>query len=312
MINDEFQNIQAQFINLGASQGNKSEINLTDAKFCYMTKEQAEEWIRIGTFHNVHTLSPEMELISQHCATLDLLSEPKINLVDLGCGDGRKIPTIMNMLSPRCNIDSFLAIDACKYLLDAALSYIMKNTDLSPNSCKAYMADFEDLKAANIISHISDSARLYTFLGNTFNNFPRKKITNVLNRILRKKDALFIGVKTRRNSSTEEQNRLIQEYSSYGPRFTYSFGHILGLTDDQMQREVAYNPQQDTIEIWIRILQPSKPMIDGGLSNCQRILAGYRYVPTIDELSSWFQTFFEIKALSDSSGTNVVYLCKKY
>lgn len=303
---------QKQLLNLGASQQNQDFISLAEAKFCYLTREQSEEWIRIGTFSNVHTHSPELQLISDNIQDIRLLLNKRLSIVDLGCGDGKKIPPLVKILSKEFDVQAFLAIDTSKYLLETALSHVREYSGLAFDYCLSYQVDFEDISISEINNFFSETARLYTFLGNTFNNFPRDQITQILSNLMEKDDqALLIGVKTRMNSSIDEQNRLIKEYSSYGPRFTFSYGHILGLSDDQMQREVTYDLEENRVDIWIKVLQPSQAMINSGLSNCEKILAGYRYVPTIEELLSWLTRYFEVKVFSNATNTNAVFCCKK-
>lgn len=311
MTDDETIYFQKQLLKLAASQNDLDDISLAEAKFCYLTKEQSDEWVRIGTFSNVHTRSPELELIMEHILDFQSSLNKKITLVDLGCGDGRKIPPLVSALSAAFDVDGFLAVDANKYLLETALSHIKEHSDLPIENCISYQADFEDIKPADINSLLPNSFHLYTFLGNTFNNFPKNQITGILSRLVEKDQAILIGVKTRKDSSVDEQNRLIKEYSSYGPQFTYSYGHVLGLRDDQMEREVVYDKKENRVDIWLRILQPSREMIDAGLSKCKRILAGYRYVPIVEELALWLETYFDVKAYSNGAGTNAVYFCKK-
>ncbi len=204
-----------------------------------------------------------------------------------------------------------MAVDSSRYLLDSAILYVRNNTSLLPKNCKQLQCNFETLQATDIKNLVLDTPKLYTFLGNTYNNFKKEVITPLLHRLLDVNDALIIGIKVRRNSLLDEQQRLIDDHSSFGPEFTYTFAHILGLRDDQVERETVYNAREERIEIWLRVLEPSFEMNQQGLSNCTRILTSYTYYPTVDEFQDSVDTFFETLTFTNKTGTHAIFLCTK-
>ncbi len=104
---DEVINLQKQIFEIAASQRGSNVLHLSDTRLRYVTKEQATEWIRMGTFENVHTKSPELSLIAANLARIGHILPHNISIVDLGCGDGKKIPPLIAAISQKSSVRDF-------------------------------------------------------------------------------------------------------------------------------------------------------------------------------------------------------------
>jgi len=290
------------------------ECSFTSPRLRYLVKEQAKEWIEIGKSVNTHTLSTENSLIKGKISEIFSKSGKSLVIVDIGCGDGRKVAQIISdLFNNGYSVAKYVAVDFSQTLVNSAIELVVAKTKLTRNSCISVCTVLEEwsdkLKQSWKIS--KNKEVIYLFLGNTFNNFENRNVLEILSKIVKQGEKILIGMKCRRGSSPEEQKRIVKEYSSYGPSFTLSFGHLFGLSNDDMERVVEYNSKKNRLEIYLEVNKPSTFMINNGIGKCKRLHVFNSYKPTIGEVGQLLTSFYDVKVYKNSNSTEAVFFCIK-
>lgn len=286
--------------------------SLVDPKLRYLSEQQADEWIKIGRSVNVHTLSTENRLLKNNFQNIFPTKKRPLVIVDLGCGNGRKaVQLIVDLLESGYTIRKYVAVDVNQKLINAAIRLVVENTTLTKDACISACSSFEDLfiESQKSWGKSDEATVVYLLLGNTFNNFERDRIIKLLVRLVRKGEILLVGMKCRRNSSIKERQRIIQEYSSYGPDFTFSFGHLLGLSRGSMQRIVEYNSKRKRLEVYLKFNKPSTFMEKSGIGMCKRLHIFNSYKPTVEEARHLFSFHFKTKVYQNDDSTEAIFSC---
>jgi len=294
----------------------KESLRFENPALRYLSEEQAKEWIRFGTFGNIHTLSDELELLVSNFPKA-LPKNRKITLIDLGCGDGiSSAKTIRLLFDHEYDIADYYAIDFNQTLIDITAERVCSLGGLPISKFHSCCASFETLienksfpwRAEQQTNNNSNV--LQFFLGNTYNNFEPEKITKLLQALVAYNERVIIGVKVRPSFSTLDAERIIHEYQSFGNAFTFSFGHLLGLRDEEMTREVIYNSALNCLEIWLHtskeIIPPTMPDI-----RATKLLVFKSYRPTIEEIHAQLRTLFISKCWRSKNSDDAIFYCKR-
>jgi len=296
-------------------EGDATSVCFDDPFLRYISHEQAKEWLRFESFENIHTLSEELEIISQNfMETLPLNS--KINLVDLGCGSGTKSTQFIQLLlKHNVDISGYYAVDVNQIFIDTTQRRVCRIGGLSVAKFHGYCTKFETLAEQRPFPwkfhdiH-SGSLVIQLFLGNTFNNFAPKRILKLLRILVQSHERILIGVKVRSHATTEEIEQAVNEYKSFGDDFSFSFGHVLGLDNDEMTRDVRYNPVSNCVEIWIRstreLTPPGFPAV-----KARNFLIFRSYRPTFQEVLAELQTVFRTNFWQSKKTNDVIFYCGK-
>jgi hypothetical protein len=290
----------------------KANLCFDDPALRYLSDEQAKEWLRFSEFDNIHTLSNEIKIIEENLHIL-LRSQENLVLVDLGCGDGIKSTQVFCLLRDHgVNISAYHAVDINQVFIDTTKRLICELGGMSPDRFFGHCTKIEDLSLLNslpwsINSH-SNERILYLFLGNTYNNFAPRKCQIFIDKLLRPRHQILIGAKVRINFSENEFANLIREYEAFGNTFTFSFGHLLGLADNEMARDVCYNYSMNCVEIWLHL---TKPLTPPGFPEVKsrKLLVFRSFRPTKRELINELQDIGLVKLWEAKNGNDVVLHC---
>ncbi len=294
----------------------KQSLLFDDPALRYLSEEQAKEWLRFGTFTNIHTLSGELEILTNNLPKA-LPKNSKITLIDLGCGDGIGSTQTMRLLyEHNLEVVAYYAIDINQTLINTTATRVCTLGGLPVDRFHGYCTRFESLvKKGNLPWRVKRDPRdnsivLLLFLGNTFNNFEPKEIVQLLEALVLTTDKTLIGVKVRPSIADFNQEQIVNEYQSFGEAFSFSFGHLLGLRDEEMHREVLYNSAVNRAEIWIH---PSKVIIPPTMPDIRatKLLVFKSYRPTIEEMQKQLKTFFSFECWQSEHNDDVVFYCTK-
>lgn len=279
-------------------------------KLRYLTKEQAQEWLRVGTYSNIHTRSNESLIIESQLGIIRNDLEGEVTIVDFGCGDGTKASHLIPLLEVLGHrVAYYIPVDVSSTLIDSATRRVLEWTDLKGEQCIGICSSFEEV-LQRAPSWKVDQGKATTvlglFLGNTYNNYAPDVGNMLLQGLAAMCDCLLLGVKVRRDSSDKEIARIIHEYQSYGDAFTFSFGRVLGLDEKSMARRVDYNPTLHRVEIAIQITNPSS-LEDLVQRKTKELLVCCSYRPTLDEIITRLAPSFLMEWWSLESSNDVVF-----
>lgn len=170
----------------------KGRIAATDVGY---SRETA--WEQILLERNIMAKKPtavEVGLVEKQIDKLDLLSEDKVCLVDIGCGAGLKALQIIKMLRRHdVNIVKYVAFDGQGLLAEAAEQFVYQEMNLRT---ERVVGDILQLRYDSL--HFGEGTRpVFLFLGNTIEILDLEKVNRVLAQ-LAQRGTVLLGVRYRK------------------------------------------------------------------------------------------------------------------
>lgn len=287
-------------------------IAFNNPAFNFLTEIQAEEWLKIGRYKNFHTTGGEEKILIENMLEIFMGNKKPLVIIDLGCGDGLKSARLINYFEKMNKyIARYIAVDVNELFLDVAVENVMQMTKIDERKCVKICTQFECLETLipnELYDIYKENQILFLFLGNTINNFKHVNILQILKKIMPSNSLLWIGAKCRRNSTKKEIMRMLDEFSSFGPDFTFSFGELLGGERSKLEREVKYNFDLNRIEVWLRFKESNPFMEENELPDY--INVGNSYRPTNSELRKLLSDYFKVVSYSNADQTEYIFVCK--
>lgn len=182
--------------------GNTRVWNIADSKLWYLTPKQAQAYLDLYDVKNYQTdfdtkkmtVSKEIELIEKNIdKILKTIGSGPINLVDLGCGDGRKAIIFLEKLKGREKV-RYCPIDISGYYVDKAISNIALTDVEEVIKFKWNISDFENLENITpLLSKGEFQKNFFLLLGNTAGNFEFHELLYEIQSAMKPGDFLLIG-----------------------------------------------------------------------------------------------------------------------
>ena len=194
MINDL---IFKELIKRGYSLEGKTRVwNIADSKLWYLTKEQSQAYIDLEQEkeYQKNVIQKEVDLMELHISNiLKEVGNKPINIIDLGCGDGKKAALFIKYLGDRARI-RYCPIDISNYMIEKALENVRALNVGEVVEFQWNVSDFENL--GNIASLLRRGKFKHNFillLGNTLGNFEINELLYTVRSSMSDGDFLLIG-----------------------------------------------------------------------------------------------------------------------
>ncbi len=177
-------------------EGNTRIWNVADSKLWYLTDKQAQGFLDLSSTegYKKSIIEKEVSLIKEHMGDfVNVLARKSANIIDLGCGDGKKASLFIEEMEKHVKI-RYCPIDISSYMVSKAANTIRKIKIGEVLEFKWNVSDFENLN--NITSLFRDKgfeSHFMMLLGNTLGNFDREDILNGIKNSMKKEDILLIG-----------------------------------------------------------------------------------------------------------------------
>lgn len=170
--------------------------NIADSKLWYLTPEQAQGYLDLLNSESYQSeFGPkEMTLIGKNMdKILKIVGSGPFNIVDLGCGDGRKAVLFVEKLKGKEKI-RYCPIDISGYLVDKAIGRISKLNVNEVIKFKWNISDFENLENITPLLRWGEFKKnFFLLLGNTLGNFEFHELLYQIRKSMKKGDYLLIG-----------------------------------------------------------------------------------------------------------------------
>jgi uncharacterized SAM-dependent methyltransferase len=183
-------------------EGNTRVWNIADSKLWYLTPEQAQAYLDWENSYEIKEKGPSQVekslvhgMIKHRMAEL---TEGPLNIIDLGCGDGKKAMEIIKMIGNKTSI-KYCPIDISGYMVKKAIANFTKlNVGELVLGLQYNISDFENLE--NLIPLLSAEGgrkNLFLMLGGTLGNFEVDELLYAVRSAMNKGDFFLasIGVK---------------------------------------------------------------------------------------------------------------------
>ena len=219
-------------------------------KFAYLD-DGAKHWDNIAKHRSdkggINTI--EAELLKKKINNfLSVYKEnKKINIIDMGCGNGVPAYSILNELKDKKLSFSYVPIDISKEMLDLAIKNV--KSKFGNIECKPFQLDFELGNFSDIIYELKKdgSCNLLLFLGSTLGNHSnRNRVLTNFRDSMTSEDYLIIGVEL---TNLSKINKILPHYQGkLSEYFVYFIPEKIGIKRKDTTYDVSWNDQLHQVE----------------------------------------------------------------
>jgi len=286
--------------------------DLSDSKLWYLTPKQAQGFLDLEKTKGYRDsiIAKEIGLIKQNLNYfISEFKRKSANIIDLGCGDGKKAALFIDGFKAELNI-RYCPVDISAYMVNKAARTVrdLKLSDVL--EFKWNVSDFENLN--NITPLFRDRKYKNHFmmlLGNTLGNFEEGNILHGIKQSMTKGDVLLIG----NGINGDKKKDWIKEYTD--PKINSWLMNIpilLGISPKQLEYNVrfvnsrieeSYLVKKDII---VKHLGKTLKLKSGDV-----IVTAISYKYTKDELQKLVRKYFSnYKMFLDKENSYALVFCK--
>jgi len=290
--------------------------NIADSKLWYLTSEQSQAFLDLekDKGYQRDIIEKEMILINLNLdSILKMLNVTKINLLDLGCGDGKKAVIFLKKLKemkPDIKV-KYCPVDISSYMIEKALNKIKEADVEEIVKFQWNVSDFENIENITSILRYGDyKTNLILLLGNTLGNFEINELLYEIRSAMNDKDVLIIG----NGLDSRNPEEILKAYNT---RQVHNFlKHIplqLGLKDDEIEFGTRF--QNSRVEIFYTIKKEKKIEFNQRkltFHEGDQILVSVSYKYNSDDFKSFLKMYFGKTEISISKDKSyALAICKK-
>lgn len=289
--------------------------NISDSKLLYLTPEQAQAYLDFQsvTQYKDELSNKEGSLISINIDRLkDIFKGDPINIVDLGCGDGKKVLSFLEPLSHFAKV-RYYPIDISGYMVSKAIERV-KNLGVGEVvEFNWNISDFDNLE--NIVPLLNDSnykRNLFLLLGNTLGNFEMHDILHKIRNVMGDNDYLLIGNGIN-NDKVESDIVTFCKNSLEHSKFEKLLPMQLGFAGE----ELVYKPRfaHERLEFVVESLVDKEIKVRDkviSIKKGDKFLCGFCYYLREEEFKSLMNIYFsEARVFTSEDGSYALAVCKK-
>ncbi len=289
--------------------------DVADSKLWYITPKQAQGFLDLEKTKDYkrNIIDKEVSLIKKHLRDfVKILSNKSSNIIDLGCGDGKKASLFIEELAKHMKV-RYCPIDISSYMVSKASENIRKMRIGDVLEFRWNISDFENLN--NITPLLRGfggrfESHLMMLLGNTLGNFDREDILHGIKNSMNKNDVLVIG----NGLILKDISKITSSY--WGPlldNFLIQVIKQLGFKNTEVSYCVRF--KNSRVEMFYEIKKDKKVNHLGRTVNFKKgdiIITAISYKYTKPEFKKILYKFFSnVKIYTDKEETYALALCKK-
>ncbi|HOX40675.1 MAG TPA: L-histidine N(alpha)-methyltransferase [bacterium] len=287
--------------------------DLADSKLWYLTPRQAKGFVSLEQTkdYKASIIDKEISLIRRHLPDfLSELSSKSYNIIDLGCGDGKKAALFIEEFTKHLQI-RYCPIDISAYFVNVASKEIRKLKIGDVLEFKWNISDFENLD--NVLPLLRVPSFKYNFLmlfGNTMGNFDSEYILHEVKTSMTKGDVLLVGV----GITDKKGDSWIKEYKDETiNKWLVQVPMLLGIQEADLEYDVRFiNSRIEEFYTLKRDMDITHLDKTISFKKGDVILVAISYKYSKQKLGSIMKKHFsEVKMFTDSENTYALTLCKK-
>jgi uncharacterized SAM-dependent methyltransferase len=217
--------------------------NIADSKLWYLTPEQSQAYLDLEDSENFKELASNMEFDLLAKAIPEIISTLEdtkgLNIIDLGCGDGKKAFYFVEEIKDKYEI-TYCPIDISGYMVTQAMetfssSKVEKKVDFRYN-----ISDFENLEnITSLLKYGRSKKNLFLLLGHTLGNFEINDLLYKIRSAMHAGDVLVIVSGIANSKWNEWIEKVKDEKRSKMNSFFIHIPLLLGLDRDNLE----FNPR---------------------------------------------------------------------
>jgi uncharacterized SAM-dependent methyltransferase len=305
-----------ELIKRGYSLQGKTRVwNIADSKLWYVTPEQAQGFLDLEQEkeYQKEIIQKEINLIKDNLdSLLKSFAKKPVNIIDLGCGDGKKAVIFIDHLKSKTNIKlRYCPVDISGYMVEKAIKNIKRLNVGEVVEFQWNISDFENLEnIASVLRSGDYKTNLFLLLGNTLGNFEINELLYAVRSSMKDGDFLLIG----NGLDNRQYKDLLKSYGS--PRVRSWLVRILkeiGFKDDELDFHTKFDHSR--VELYFVVKQDKKVSFQDKtiyFNKGDQILVAVSYKYSKDEFKEYMKMYFDdLKVFVSDDDSYGLALCKK-
>ncbi|MEK6890222.1 MAG: L-histidine N(alpha)-methyltransferase [Nanoarchaeota archaeon] len=293
-------------------EGNTRVWNISESKLLYITPEQAKTYLDMtkSVEYQKSVVDKEVGIINENMKEIEKAVGTKpFNLIDLGCGDGKKAVIFLEHFKK--NKIRYCAVDISDFMVKKAFERL---DEMNLNEMVEFQWNISDFDNIENISGLLRSGvyknHVILLLGNTVGNFEFNELLYGVRSAMKAGDLLIIG----NGLDNKDVDKIIKTYSNE-PSFNFFFGLVsqLGLKKEDLDYSVRF--RNSRMESYFTLKKDIKiSFLDKTIyfTKGDQIITGISYKYRKDEFSSFIRLYFhDVKIFTSDDNSYAVALCKK-
>lgn len=305
-----------ELIKRGYSLEGKTRVwNIADSKLWYLTPEQAQAYLNLENSSQYGTAvnkAQSDDLLARNARLLfERINGTPVNIVDLGCGDGKKAAKLISEFKGKVRL-RYCPVDISGYMVQKAIETFSRLHIGEIVEFQYNISDFENLE--NIIPLLTTGPfkrNVFLLLGNTLGNFEINDLLYEIRSAMKDEDLLLIDtavVDEKINEKTELQarNKMVES-------FLVNIPLQLGLKKDDLEYSARF--RNSRIEFFFTIKNDRKVAFQDKnvyFNKGDQIIVAIAYKHDKEDLKSYFNMYFsQADFVFSKDKAQVFILCKK-
>jgi uncharacterized SAM-dependent methyltransferase len=296
-----------------ALSGNTRIWNIADSKLWYLTPEQSQAFLDLegSKEYQEEIIQKEIDLINENIKEmLATLGGDPLNIIDLGCGDGKKAVLFIEHLKERMKL-RYCPIDISSYMVEKAIEKIMKLDVGEVVQFQWNISDFENLSNVSFLLRYGDYKKnLMLLLGNTLGNFEINELLYQIRSSMRDGDMILIG----NGLDNRNEEDILKSYDTGEMNeFLIKIIEQLGLTSENVtfgtrfinsRVEMYYTLNEE------KVIKFQRKKIEFNKGDQIIVATSYKY--NKEDFQTFLNMYFDVPMVKISKdGSYVLALCKK-
>ena len=289
--------------------------NIADSKLWYLTPEQANAYLNMENSERLQKnfTKIELELIQEHIKEIsELIEDEAINIIDLGCGSGKKAARFISNLNKVGKFKiRYCPVDINSNFVSNAIETVRKENPDEVIKMQWVVSDFENIESiAKLLRYKEYQKNVFLLLGNTLENLEIHDTLYQIRRAMKDGDVLVIGD----GLYTKNTKELLQVYAS--EKIEAFLDYIpAGLGFGKEEVEIIREFNNSRVEIFYKI-KVNKTIKFGEKEiklNCgDKLLVFFSYKYNKDDIISFTQMYFDnVEFFSDKKNSYLLIVSKK-
>ena len=299
-----------------ALEGNTRVWNIADSKLWYLTPSQAQAYLDLensGEYSKVTNQKLGEDLMVDNASELlERIGKDPINVVDLGCGDGKKAAKLIKAFRGKIKM-RYCPIDISSYMVKEAIAtFSQLNLTDEIVQFQWNISDFENLEnVAPLLTTGEFKKNLFLLLGNTLGNFEIHELLYEIRSAMKDGDILLVDTAVADEKVQERAQS--QSKNQYVNKFLIQIPLQLGLTREDLEYGARF--KNSRIEFYYTIkndktinFQDRTLIFNAG----DQIVVAIAYKHDKDLIRSYFNMYFtEVLMKLSKDKAQAFILCKK-
>jgi len=296
------------------TEGHKS-WDIAQRRFLYLTPELAEGFLKLYDFdvYRRQIVEREENLLKEQIGKIvEEIGEDSFNLIDVFCGDGRRVVELLKMMGLKNKI-RYCPVNACSYLTDKAVAGVKAAGLDNVTDFKPMMAQGDgrtlryldkDLKAGEYKKNV------ILILGTVIASFDINEYLFEMSKDMGKEDYLIIG------NGIRMGERLVEIDKYKRSEMSDWIVHLvkgLGFTEDEVEYDARFGNKR--VEMFFRVKKDKMIKHDGKeveFKAGDEILAFYLYKYYKGEFEDFCRMYFSsVSVATDKDEGYALAMCKK-